>query len=325
MRILLAIGALHALLIWAGDILMLYALLGFTMPWFARRTDAALLKWTVGLLAVPTALYLVVFVIALLTGSASLSITMAPPAPAEPGNGLPPDILQLLTAMGTGGVIDAFIGNLVYLVGRWMDLFVTVRFPKVLGMFVLGLWAVRQGIALDPAAHRATLVRWMRLGWAIGLPANLIGAWALSQWPYLPPSVGGLIGVVCQGIGFPLLAIGYATTITLLVVDGRRAIGVFRTGRQDGADQLPFPLRRVRRALVRIRFWLVVAHRRRPPRSAIAVAIVAVQIPLSAWWLARYQFGPCGVDLAPADLSPTARHAPRVTTCVGFSITQLPG
>jgi len=63
LRILLAIGAIHALLIWAGDILMLYALLGFTMPWFARKTNRALLRWTVILLAVPTALYVVIFAV----------------------------------------------------------------------------------------------------------------------------------------------------------------------------------------------------------------------------------------------------------------------
>ena len=56
LRILLAIGAVHAFLIWAGDILLLYALLGFTMPWFARRTDRVLLQWTLGLLVVPTSL-----------------------------------------------------------------------------------------------------------------------------------------------------------------------------------------------------------------------------------------------------------------------------
>jgi uncharacterized membrane protein YeiB len=38
---------------------MLYALLGFTMPWFARKTDRELLKWTVILLAIPAALYVV--------------------------------------------------------------------------------------------------------------------------------------------------------------------------------------------------------------------------------------------------------------------------
>ena len=37
LKVLLGIGAIHAFLIWAGDILMLYALLGLTMPWFARN------------------------------------------------------------------------------------------------------------------------------------------------------------------------------------------------------------------------------------------------------------------------------------------------
>ena len=54
--ILLAIGAIHAFLIWAGDILMLYALLGFTMPWFARQSHRGLVRSALILLAVPTAL-----------------------------------------------------------------------------------------------------------------------------------------------------------------------------------------------------------------------------------------------------------------------------
>ena len=94
-------------------------------------------------------------------------------------------------AMGTGGVFDAFVGNLIILGGRWAELFATMRFPKVLGMFVLGLWLVRRGIALDPAAHCDTLIRWRRIGLLAGLPANVIGAWAFSHWPYLPPSLGG--------------------------------------------------------------------------------------------------------------------------------------
>jgi uncharacterized protein len=73
LRVLLAIGVVHAFLIWSGDILMLYALLGFTMPWFARKSDRELLRWTVILLAIPTALYVV----------ALAAWTLFGPAPGE--------------------------------------------------------------------------------------------------------------------------------------------------------------------------------------------------------------------------------------------------
>ncbi|HKR07576.1 MAG TPA: hypothetical protein VJS39_00180, partial [Gemmatimonadaceae bacterium] len=158
LRILLAIGAIHAFLIWAGDILMLYALLGFTLPWFARKSDESLVRWSVGLLATPTALYLVAFVIWIFVGTGSAS-----PSPSGP----PAQILRYFEGIGSGGFREAFIGNLVFLAGRWADLFATVRFPKVLGMFVLGLWSVRRGIALAPADHRPFLVRWTLIGWSI--------------------------------------------------------------------------------------------------------------------------------------------------------------
>jgi uncharacterized protein len=283
LRILLGIGAVHAFFIWAGDILMLYALLGFTMPWFARKSNRALLRWVVILLAIPTALYLVALVILMLVGSGAASTSAAQGPPAA--------ILRYFEAIGTGGIKDAFIGNLVFLAGRWADLFATVRFPKVLGMFVLGLWTVRTGIALSPSTHRDTLVRWSRLGWGIGLPTNIIAAWAFEQWPYLPPSIGGLLGVVMQGVGIPMLALGYAATVGLLVVDGRRFISAFApVGRMALTNYLMHSIICV---VLSYGFgfalwWRVGAA----TAMAIAAAIIVVQIPLSAWWLSRFRFGP---------------------------------
>jgi uncharacterized protein len=283
LRILLAIGAIHALLIWAGDILMLYALLGFTLPWFARKSNRALLRWAVILLAVPTALYLVALAVWMLVGSGP---SQGPPAP-----GVPPSILRFFEAMGRGGLKDAFIGNLVYLGGRWADLFLTVRFPKVLAMFVLGLWTVRTGLALSPSDHRATLVRWSKLGWGVGLPANIIAAWAFEHWPYVPPSVGGLLGVGMQAVGIPMLALGYAATVALLVVDGRRFINVFApVGRMALTNYLMHSV-----ICVTLSYgfgfalwWRIGAS----TAMAIAAAIIVAQIPLSAWWLSRHRFGP---------------------------------
>jgi uncharacterized protein len=284
LRILLAIGAVHAFLIWAGDILMLYALLGFTMPWFARKPDRALLRWTVILLAVPTALYVIVLALWMLGGPNAVQ------TPAGPGS-MPPQMLRYFEAIGTGGIRDAFIGNLVFLGGRWADLFATVRFPKVLGMFVLGLWTVRTGIALSPADHRATLARWRMFGWSVGLPANIVAAWAFEHWSYLPPSVGGLLGTAMQGVGVPMLALGYASTVALLVVDGRRFVTVFApVGRMALTNYLMHSIICV---VLAYGFgfglwWRVGAS----TTMAIAAAIIVVQIPLSAWWLSRYRFGP---------------------------------
>jgi uncharacterized protein len=283
LRILLGIGAIHAFFIWAGDILMLYALLGFTMPWFARKTNRELVRWVVIMLAIPTTLYIVALMIWSLVGPGA--------GPTSPTSGMPAQILAYFAAMGTGGFKDAFIGNLVFLAGRWADLFFTVRFPKVLAMFVLGLWSVRTGIALSPANHRATLVRWSLIGWGVGLPANLIAASALEHWPYLPPSVGGLLSAAMQGVGVPMLAIGYAATIGLLVVDGRRFINVFApVGRMALTNYLMHSI-----ICVTLSYgfgfglwWKVGAA----TAMGIGAVIILVQIPLSAWWLSRYRFGP---------------------------------
>ena len=283
LRILLGIGAIHAFLIWAGDILMLYALLGFTMPWFSRKSNRDLVRWSVLLLAIPTAIYIVALVPWLLLHRGG--------ATASAGEGMPANILPFFEAIGKGGFRDALVGNLIFLAGRWADLFATVRFPKVLGMFVLGLWTVRTGIALSPAEHRDTLVRWSRVGWAVGLPTNIVAAWSLDHWPYLPPSGGGLLGVVMQAVGVPMLALGYAATVTLLVVEGRRFITVFGpVGRMALTNYLMHSI-----ICVTLSYgfgfglwWRTGASR----AMLIAVAIIAVQIPLSAWWLSRFRFGP---------------------------------
>jgi uncharacterized protein len=287
LAVLVGIGFIHAVLIWAGDILLLYALLGFSMPWFARRSDRSLLRWTVGLLATPTILYMVGL-------AAWMALGGAPsdgPVSSNPAEGIPPEILARINAVGTGGLGDALIGNLVFLVGRWLDLFVTVRFPKVLGMFVLGLWVVRRGIAADPAAHRPLLLKWRAIGFGFGLPLNLLGAWALSLWPYLPPSPGALLGVACQAVGFPLLALGYASTIVLAVIDGHRIMAAFApVGRMALTNYLTHSIVCV---TLSYGFGFGLWGRVGATQTwAIAISIILLQIPFSRWWLSSHRYGP---------------------------------
>ncbi len=287
LTVLVGIGFVHASLIWAGDILLLYALLGFTMPWFSRRSDRSLVRWTVGLLATPTVLYVIAVAVSMAMG--------VPPAteasPNGPAQNIPPEILTLINAVGTGGFRDAFIANLVFLVGRWLDLVVTVRFPKVLGMFVLGLWVVRQGIATDPGSYRPLLVKWRRIGLGIGLPLNVGAAWALAVWPYLPPSAGALLGVAGQGIGFPLLALGYASAIVLAAINRNSIIGQFASvGRMALTNYLMHSIVCV---TLSYGFGFGLWGRIGALQAwGIALAVVLLQIPLSRWWLSGHRYGP---------------------------------
>ena len=147
------------------------------------------------------------------------------------------------------------------------------------------------GIALSPSDHRETLVRCARLGWGIGLPANVIAAWAFERWEYMPPSVGALVGVVMQGVGIPMLALGYAATVALLVANGTRLIGAFApVGRMALTNYL---MQSVICVVLSYGFglalwWNIGAS----TAMAIAAAIVVLQIPLSALWLSRFRYGP---------------------------------
>jgi uncharacterized protein len=210
---------------------------------------------------------------------------------AAGSSGMPPAILAIFERVGTGGLKDSFLGNLVLLLGRWADLIATMRFPKVLGMFVLGVWLVRRGIALAPQAHRPLLVRWAALGWGVGLPLNIAAAWSMEHWPYLPPSAGGLLGVIAGAIGIPLLALGYAATIALLVVDGVRIVRIFAPmGRMALTNYLLQSVICVSLASGwgAGLWWRIGASR----AMLIAAMVVSVQLALSALWLSRTDSGP---------------------------------
>jgi len=58
---LLLIGGIHLFLLWLGDILTLYALLGFLLIFFRRFTNKKLLTWAVILLFMPVVHWLIMY------------------------------------------------------------------------------------------------------------------------------------------------------------------------------------------------------------------------------------------------------------------------
>ncbi len=289
--ILLAIGFLHATLLWSGDILMLYAMVGFALVPFHGLPSRTQLAWVVGLLAVPVIAY------ALMWGGGMPDL-MAPP-PVDPANPAPSasggfDPIAFIIAGFQGGYLDVLQANLIGLVGRWADLLITLRPPKVLAMFVLGLWIGQQGIVRNLDAHVGLLRRVAAWGLALGVPLNVAGAWlAEDATPYLPGSALGMLEVLIGAVGIPLLALGYAAGIALLMRSpaAARALMTFApVGRMALTNYL---LQSVICMFVFYGFGLgLYGQVGTAAASGIALLVFAIQVPLSRWWLGRYQYGP---------------------------------
>ena len=84
------------------------------------------------------------------------------------------------------------------------------RLPKVLGLFLLGLWVARRQLFVEPARHRALLVRTLRFGLVLGLPgcwlASAYASWSHPPraWHELVPTIGYAIGVVPLALAYEI-------------------------------------------------------------------------------------------------------------------------
>src|SRR5215207_3536049 len=143
---LLVIGLLHAYLLWAGDILSIYALMGFVLLLFRKKSDKSLLKWAVWLIVVPIVWYALLYVV---------FITFAPPDAAAGIQAAQLDGWNAnVQSVANGSYWEILTGyNRQYVVGRYMGLIFNMRLPKILAMFLLGLYAYRRGFFQNPSAH----------------------------------------------------------------------------------------------------------------------------------------------------------------------------
>ncbi|MEM9665775.1 MAG: DUF418 domain-containing protein [Bacteroidota bacterium] len=288
--ILLGIGGVHALLLWAGDILMIYALLGFALVPFYGRSSRTLLTWATGLLALPIVAYAVMW-------AAGITDPLAPP-PADPGAASAPEdgfnpILFMITGF-QGGYLDVLGANLVQLVGRWVDVIMSFRLPRVLGLFVLGLWVGQRGLLHDLEAHAGLLRRVAAWGLGLGLALNGAMAYFVADVaPFLPGSPLGMAEVVVGAVGVPVLMLGYTAGIALLMRSGGVARVLMRlapVGRMALTNYL------LQTVICMVLFYGLgfglYGQVGTAAATAIGLAIFVVQVPLSQWWLGRYRFGP---------------------------------
>ncbi|MGV9530193.1 DUF418 domain-containing protein [Streptomyces cellulosae] len=181
---LVVIGALHGLLLFAGDILAAYGVLLFLGAWTVRWKDRRLLV---------TAAFF--FVLCALPGDDSLSISTAPPDASL----LPGDAVTMIVERAQ--------------VTPWIALLGPVGF---LCPFMLGLWAGRRRILEQPERHG----RLLRVTASVGIGAAVLGAQPVTLilagvTPVPDGPTLNLIGPLHDATGV-LGGLGYAAAVALL-------------------------------------------------------------------------------------------------------------
>lgn len=283
---LLVIGLLHAYLLWAGDILSIYAVMGFLLILFRGKTDDALLKWALALMLVPILSYLLLYVLFVafvppeaLSGFQAAQIDMW-------SNGVnkvrQSSYLQIITDY-----------NLNYIVGRYAGLIFEMRLPKILAMFLLGFYAYRRGFFQNLSGHQPLIRRVLVYGLVLGLVGNVAFAALAGHEAVLPPTPAGILGVISYAFGVPALALGYIALVATLWQKAawRRLLAFLApVGRMALTNYLlqTFICTSLFYGYGFGQFGRVGA----PVATLIALAIFLFQILFSALWLKYFAYGP---------------------------------
>lgn len=289
MAILILIGLTHMYALWAGDILLLYGLLGLLLPWLWRWTAPRRLAVMAVLFAVPFATHLLVW----LSDGA-----LDPRAPFAAFGAALRERFGIATAstldlFARGSSLDYWSWNAAYAVVRPGTYLQSGRPAKVLALFLLGAW-MAAAVLPRLAASRRALWRTAWLGGAAGLLASAVYAAIKAQARSTFELSGvGLAQTAAYTLGTTPLALAYMalaalawqqpawrTWLAWFVPLGRMALSVYLT--QTIIQLLLFTSHGARLAG---RLPIAVL-------PIVALAILASQQRLCTWWLATHAQGP---------------------------------
>ncbi len=289
---LFVIGLAHAILLWAGDILVLYAVMGaILLIFFRRRSPRALLVW-VGVMFVLS--FLSVFYVAGMSFAAEqmegTRRTMARPFGYNNVSvGRPAYQASQVYANGSFAEVTA---------QRLIDRSLAYRLSiysvfNMLALSLLGLYAGRRGILQNTSGHVTLFRRVLVWGLLLGISSNVFYAIAMEEASRFEPTKWSFLATLVQVLGSPALALSYIAALTLLLQHRSwltRLRPLAAVGRMALTNYL---LQSLIATTIFYGYGFGLFGQVGPALGLLfTIVIFAAQIPFSVWWLRHFQFGP---------------------------------
>jgi uncharacterized protein len=291
-RILMLIGLAHMLLLWFGDILLFYALMGVVLLRMRNLDDRQVLRWSAILVAAPVLFYLPALIHTVV--SLALPFFAAVFGLAQLYH---VDINKMQDVMfhwyTSGDISDWFKLTTFGVPMRYADLFFTGRPFKVLAMFLLGMYIGRHRMWTNLDTHAPMLRKVAVWGFAIGLPSSVMLASMTDMDAYFKGTLHGVAESALYALAVAPMALAYAAVFALLWRRRfwQRVLAVFApAGKMALTNYLS---QTVIAVVVFSGLGFALAGRVGPTYLWLqAIATLALQIMLSKWWLGRFRFGP---------------------------------
>lgn len=299
---LFAIGVAHAVLLFPGDILTTYAVLGLILLAVHRiRPPAAWRAATVLLLLVSTG-YAFLAAAAQAAGGTSVDRERVAASAEEATAAL---------RSGPASVIATHLQELPDV----LFLLSFVQAPAALAAFLLGLAAGKRKVLVDPSRRHHTLRRLQIWGLVAGLPGGMVYGYAAMEYP---GTAFEILALSINLITAPLLAAAYGATVLRLAHarGGRRMTAALApAGRMSLTNYLTQSLVC---ALLFTGYGAALVGRVPPAGVAgIALALFAFQAMGCRWWLRHHTYGPVEWLLRAATnltIRPSSTRAPESAT-----------
>ncbi|MCE9523054.1 MAG: DUF418 domain-containing protein [Alphaproteobacteria bacterium] len=279
LAILFVIGMTHAL-IWYGDILKDYALIGLLLILTARWSAAAS-AWAAASVLIQRALWPWA-VFALVSGLAPLK------QDANPAD----DFFALARAFEGTDAAAMFAANLDLVGLKALQMIYDGKAVSVLGMFLLGAYIGKRRLYRDLGSNATTFRRVLYLAAPIGILGNVALVPLHGMTPDYPPSTMWAVEQSLFAIAVPAMTLAYASAfalawqhwsgglLRLLAPAGRMALTTY-----------------VSQTLICAGLFYGIGLGRLGTIGlaecfGVAIAIFTLQCVVSAMWLSLFRFGP---------------------------------
>ena len=273
-------GLIHGVLIWAGDILLTYALSGAILLLFRKRQQKTLLWWAGGLFALP------------IVGSTTFLFLYFSRWHRPWMDPKPPNVKHLQDVVNIyahGTVRQILAQNWV----EWKRELPTELFAiYAVALFLLGMWVWRAGIVQRLDEYRPVLKRVCVWCIPVGLVTSIYVAIVKAVVPPGTITLWGWFSGILWLPGSHILAAGYVSGLALLFLheDWRRFLLPFAAvGRMALTDYL------MQTVLCILLFYHTTSlYGRIGPAMGLVPTVIlyGAQVVFSNWWLNRFRFGP---------------------------------